>query len=211
MPVRHPKKSYVSSTGLFYSLKNKKSIMAESKLERDFFITLEFDKSVESYEEQPLSLSYLKNNRSYKYTPDALVQYKPEYDKQPCIFEVKHSSELKKKKVLLKEKFDQIEEYLINNDMEFKLFTEIDLNPPSLENMKFIYGYVSYSDELLINEAKQLVEKEDTYKNILNRYSSDKYLQAKITPYIWKLVLLGYLEVDLSKKLSMDTLFKKVG
>ena len=210
MPVRHPKKSYVSSTGLFYSLKNKKSVMAESKLERDFFITLEFDKSVDSYEEQPLTLTYLKNNRSYNYTPDALVQYKSEYNKQPCIVEVKHSSELKKRKILLKEKFDQIEEYLINNDMDFKLFTEIDLDPPSLENMKFIYGYVSYNDDLLINEAKQLIEKEDTYKNILNRYSSDTYLQAKITPYIWKLVLLGHLEVDLSKKLSMDTLLKKV-
>ena len=49
MGVRKIKKSYISSTGHFKSYKNDKLIEYESILERDFYMTLEFDNEVLSY------------------------------------------------------------------------------------------------------------------------------------------------------------------
>jgi len=210
MPVRKIPNSYRSVIGSFSSFKNNQNIMHESLLERDFFLTLEFDKTVKSYEEQPLRLQYEKNGRTYRYTPDVLVHYHEEYGKKPCIYEVKYSSELKEKKLLLKEKFEQIEQYLELNDMDFRLFTEIDMTPIYLENIRFIYGYININDELLLNKAFQIVKNKNTFQNTLDDYSQNKYDQAEITPYIWKLVLLGKIEIDLNKPISKDAIIRIV-
>ena len=49
MPVRKIQKNFLSVTGVFYSLKNKKGIAYESLLKRDYFLFLEFDNTVLSY------------------------------------------------------------------------------------------------------------------------------------------------------------------
>lgn len=208
MPVRKIPNSYRSVIGTFSSFKNNQNIMHESLLERDFFLTLEFDKTVKSYEEQPMRLQYEKNGRTYRYTPDVLVHYHDKYEKLPCIYEVKYSAELKAKKLLLKEKFEQIEQYLESNDMDFKLFTEIDVSPIYLENIRFIYGYININDELLLKKAFQIVKNNNTFQNILDKYSKNKYEQAEITPYIWKLVLLEKVEVDLNKPICKETIIR---
>ena len=48
-PQRQIKKNYRSITGHFPSIKNNRSVAYESKLEKAFFLTLEFDDTVESY------------------------------------------------------------------------------------------------------------------------------------------------------------------
>ena len=207
MPVRKIKKNYRSLTGKLYSLKNQKSIYFESKLERDFFLTLEFDKDVISYEEQPVRLSYERNGRTYPYTPDCLVQYT---DRLSCIVEVKYSDELKDKKVFLKEKFDQIEDYLNLNDFDFKLFSELDIDPIALENIHFIYNYVTIRNKHIVSETFEKVKDMDsiTYIKLLNALSTNRYKQAEYIPYIWYLVLIGKLEIDLSRAICDHTIIK---
>jgi hypothetical protein len=210
MPVRKPPKNFRSLTGAFYSLKNEKTIYFESKLERDLFLTLEFDKTVSSYEEQPVKLFYERNNRTYPYTPDCLVHYNN--DQLPCIIEAKYSDEIKEKKVFLKQKFDQIERYLYENDFTFKLFSELDIDPIALENMNFIYNYVTVRNQ---NKAKDVFEKlsnikSSSYTEVLEVFSHNKYEQAEYIPYIWYLVLIKKLEIDISKKITKDTMIKVV-
>ncbi|QKF58401.1 transposase endonuclease subunit TnsA [Aliarcobacter lanthieri] len=94
MSVRKIKKSYISSTGYFKSFKNDKQIAYESILERDFYMTLEFNSNVLSYEEQPLRIYYeYKDGIRYRYTPDCLVTYQNNIQKY---FEVKYLSDIKK-------------------------------------------------------------------------------------------------------------------
>lgn len=209
MPVRKPKKNYRSLTGKFYSLKNEKSIYFESKLERDFFLTLEFNKDVLSYEEQPVRLSYTRNGKTYPYTPDCLVHYA---SRPSCIIEVKYSDEIKEKKVFLKQKFDQVEEYLNQNEFDFKLFSELDIDPIALENMHFIYNYVTIQNKRMIEETLKKIKVMHTayYKEILNQISDNPFKQAEYIPYIWYLVLIGKLEVDLSKTITDSTTIKVV-
>lgn len=139
MPVRKIKTNNFSVTGSFYSFKNERHINFESSLERDFFLLLEMDDAVQSYEEQPLTLYYTYLNRKTRYTPDCIIHYVNE-NESSCIVEVKPSKIVKNRKVFLKQKFEQIEKYLHDNDMRFKLITEYDIRTQRLENSKYIYG-----------------------------------------------------------------------
>lgn len=209
MPVRKIKNNYLSVTGNFYSIKNSRHIASESKLERDFFLHLEFDKNVLSYEEQPLTTYYSKNNRRYKYTPDCLVFYK---NRRPCIYEIKYSSEIKEKKVFLKEKFNQIEDYLEKNDMDFSFFTELDTNIIQLENIRYLYSFSSYKNEHMINSAIELIQNHEnvSLNKILNNYSIDRFKQNEILPYIWKILLMNKIEINLNEKINKETFIKVI-
>jgi len=209
MPVRKPKKNYRSLTGAFYSLKNKKSIFFESKLERDFFLTLEFDTDVISYEEQPMELSYHHNNRTYRYTPDCIVNFR---DLSSTVYEIKYSDELKEKEVFFKHKFTQIDRFLAQEDIAFKIFSELDTEPIVLENMHFIYNYVTITDSLksaiLFERVKDLHS--INYLSLLHKLSNDRYIQAEYIPYIWYLVLINKLQIDFTKKISNTTILEVV-
>jgi len=210
MPIRQISKNYRSLTGQFPSLKNKRLIAFESLLERDFYLTLEFNKEVTSYEEQPIKLYYQMNNKKTRYTPDTLVHYHEYLNKKPCIYEVKYADELKQKKVFFKEKFDQIEKYLFENDMDFKIFTNQDIEPVFLENIRFIYGYSNYTNEKVIDDTLQKLKtfKDGTINDFLNFCSSNKYEQNEIIPYFWKNLILENVELDLYKRIDRNTTFE---
>lgn len=210
MPVRKIKKNYRSVTGYFASIKNGRNVAYESLLERDFFLLLEFDRLVSSYEEQPLRLSYHYGNRDIPYTPDALVQYHDE-TLSPCIFEIKYSDEIKEKKVFLREKFEQIENFLRLNDMEFKLFTELDIRTQFLENAKMIYYFASINDmyyDERINKINEILEVDDTMSitECMNRLSPNRYDQAIYLPYLWHLIFIGKVCIDMDSKITNDSL-----
>jgi len=210
MPVRKIPKNYRSVTGTFASLKNNRNVFYESLLERDFFLSLEFDSTVKSYEEQPLRIQYSRYGRKTNYTPDCLVHYNN--GEPSCIVEVKFSDEIKEKKVFLLDKFEQIEDYLANNDMNFKLFTEIDIDEIYLDNIKFIYNYSVLRNKSKIEYFKKELLKysEISYQNFLTSYSKSKFDQAEAIPYIWYLVLTNYLEIDLYKSINKDTILKVI-
>lgn len=207
MPVRKPKKNYRSLTGMFYSLKNNKGVFFESKLERDLFLTLEFDKSVTEYEEQPLALNYTKGNRTYPYTPDCLIHYLKD---RPSVIEVKYSDEIEANEEAFKYKFDQITNTLKGKGYTFKIFTEKDLDDTALENMNFIYNYVTIKDQSMTNETYQKLQHIGSapYREILSQLSLDRYKQALYAPYIWYLVLIGKLDIDMYEKISPQTQIK---
>lgn len=159
MPARKIPKNYRSSTGIFQSYKNNQSIAYESLLERDFYLLLEFNQDVASYEEQPFTIRYLRNNTSYKYTPDCLVYFNSINKKLPCVFEIKYSSELKEKKAFFEEKFNQVEQYLLENDMDFKMFTELDVDPTYLDNAKLLYSYAKLQNQRLLSSILNISSK----------------------------------------------------
>ena len=61
-----------------------------------------------------------------------------------------------------------------------------------------------------INMLKQKLKKhkEIIYQEVLDNYSNNKYEQAEIIPYIWYLVLTGYLSINLYEKITPSTLLK---
>lgn len=210
MPIRQIPKNYRSLTGQFPSLKNKRLIAFESLLERDFYLTLEFDKDVIEYEEQPIRFYYEINDKKRRYTPDTLVHYHESLNKKPCIYEVKYIDEIKQKKVFLKEKFEKIEEYLFNNDMDFKIFTNQDLDPIFLENIRFIYGYSNTTNKIKIQDTFKKLESFNTgtIDEFLNFCTKNKYEQNEYIPYFWKNLLLGNFEINLNERINKKSILK---
>ena len=210
MPERKIPKNYRSVTGTFPSHKNKRNIFYESLLERDFCLLLEFNDDVISYEEQPFRLYYKSANSKKRYTPDVLVHYKPSLNKIPCVFEVKMSDEIKEKKVFFEEKFNQIEKYININDLNFKIFTELDIDKVYLENAMFLYRYKDLNNKTI---SKNILEKmklfqEISVNDLLQHFSSNKFEQMEILPYIWQLIFLNKIVIDMYIKITNNSVIK---
>ena len=60
--------------GHFPSLKMRRMVAFESTIERDYLYLLDYDPSVTNFEEQPLTISYAYQGKSYHYTPDFRVR-----------------------------------------------------------------------------------------------------------------------------------------
>lgn len=210
MPVRKIKTNHFSVTGVFYSFKNKRHIEFESSLERDFFLLLEMDEAVQSYEEQPMRLSYFYAKKTVYYTPDCIIHYVDE-NKPSCIVEIKPSKVIKDKKVFLKQKFEQIEQYLYENDMDFKLITEYDIRTQRLENSKFIYGFAEVQDnQIYMDKIIDIVKKAKkvSFSDLQNLCSDDKYVQASYTPYIWHLIYKNVLDINMDEAISNNSIIR---
>lgn len=73
-------------------------------LEKTLFLTLEFDKEVISYLEQPIKINYKVGNKTRKYHPDCLIHYTAGKSR---LVEVKYVIDLNEKKDDLEIKLEQ--------------------------------------------------------------------------------------------------------
>jgi len=97
LPVRKIPKNYLGVTGGFSSRKNGRMLGFESLLEKDFFILLEYDDEVLSFEEQPVRIPL--GGKAKSYVPDVVVHYRqksPSKKRKPLLAEVKTVDDLKK-------------------------------------------------------------------------------------------------------------------
>lgn len=184
MATRKIKKSYISCTGYFASVKNKKLITFESTLERDFFTILEFDSNVKSYEEQPMTVKYnFDDDEIRKYTPDVLVKYT---DGTKKLFEVKYANDLQDKNLVYK--LNTLKKYFSENEnIDLNIFTDKEVAQSILNNYKFLYKFASLkpSKKTTIIE-KTIVENSPlSIKELLHKLSTNKNEQLFFIPYIW--------------------------
>lgn len=137
------------NVGKFPSMKMGRSIHWESKLERDRFRQLEFERDVISYREQPFSVSFRLGGKRRTYTPDIEVtrvngvfieEVKPE-EKLSC-------PELQARLAALTEVFE-------SQGMQFRVVTERTIRrQPYLKN---VTGLLRYSRLLATEKETNLV------------------------------------------------------
>lgn len=199
MPVRKINKNYRSVTGIFFSKKNNRGIGFESTLERDLYLTLEFDNNVESYEEQPLQLKLKTASGSTTYTPDCLICFK---DGSKLVCEVKYVSELIEKEEILKVKHEAVRLLLSKDNLNFRVVTEDDLRSDYLSNIKFIYKFHSPSKNF--NEYENVVLNKlatvspCTVASLISHLSKETHEQLQVLPIIWHLVFVQRIQVDMN-------------
>ena len=128
--------------------------------------------------------------------------------KLPCVFEIKYSSELKEKKAFFEEKFNQVEQYLLENDMDFKMFTELDVDPTYLANAKLLYSYANLQNQRLLSSILEISSKhgELSLGELLNYINTDRYTQAENLPYVWHLVFQNKLKIDMFSPINNQTM-----
>lgn len=204
MPIRHIKKSHRSVTGHFMSRKNKRHIGFESTLEHDFYLTLEFDPSVVTYEEQPFKIQYECDGSNRFYTPDCLVQDKH----STIVYEVKYQNELDQDSELRK-KYECVKRYFQKNGQIFHFFTDQSVSQIYLQNLKFLYKFAFLKKtEQAYNDISH------AYGNLVISTSIQEFLasiaptvadQQTTLPYLWNFLSINPHLIDLKQKLSMHT------
>lgn len=209
MPVRKIPKNYRSITGYFPSLKNNRSIAFESALERDFFLTLEFDENVVEYEEQPVKLSENNNGKKLEYTPDCLVRYQ---NGVKALVEVKYSKDLQEHAVEYEPKFSLAKRYSVENGLQFKIITEIEIRNQPLDNFRLLYRFARPSRNFSAGQNLILATlKEDSTMalgELLKKLGDEKSVQASFTPAIWHLLFQNLILADLTEPISYDTILR---
>lgn len=186
MSVRQIKKSYISCTGYFASYKNKTQIAFESVLERDFYMMMEFDDNVISYEEQPMTIQYVYyDGKNRRYTPDTLVTYK---DRMQKLIEVKYEDELNND-LELQRKLQLLTEHIKREQkINFEIYTDKFMDKQLLLNYKFLYNFVFIPDDMNKTETINPILNNTngiSVKDLLEKLNSNKKKQLQYLPYIW--------------------------
>lgn len=212
MSTRSIKKSHIAVTGYFSSFKNKRQINFESKLEHDFYLLLEFDETIKSYQEQPFKVYYIYQDKKRRYTPDTLVNY---IDSTQKIFEVKPMFKIKND-VELQEKIElQKQKIKEEKNLELSIFTDENMNKIYMNNIKIIYNFafIKVNKEIQDKIRKELLKSNVPIevKKLLDRLTSTKSDRLKYIPYLWNLVFNNLGCIDFTKKITMASIINPKG
>ncbi len=206
MPVRKIKKSYISCVGYFKSYKNNKQLAFESILERDFFMLLEFDSDVVSFEEQPLKIKYKLKAKNTRYTPDVLVTYK-DYSKK--IFEVKYQNDIDSDPKLQHKISVLKEEIARQMSLPFETFTDAQIDQIYFKNCVFLYknSFISES-QTMTNKVLENINKLSepiSIKSFLELLSTNQTEQLQILPYLWHEIFKNPALINMNQKITMSS------
>jgi len=213
MPVRKIPKNYLSVTGGFSSQKNGRSLGCESVLENELMIRLEFDDSVEGFEEQPVRIPYgVEGKKRKPYVPDILIRYFSSSDgkqQRPVLGEVKHTSDLEKNKAKYAPKFAAAKLFAEERGWEWRIFTEKDIRTPLLDNLKFLREYHSAEpDESLTQEIISYlrgVRGSVTVEVLFQKLCPTEERTLLIAPALWHLLAAKKIVTNLNKLLDTQS------
>ncbi|HYQ92343.1 MAG TPA: TnsA endonuclease N-terminal domain-containing protein [Candidatus Competibacteraceae bacterium] len=213
MVARLIPKSYRSVTGRFASTKNQAPVSFESTLEKDFYLLLEFDGQVESFEEQPLTLTYLSaEGQTRRYTPDVLIRYRSDPSGQPLLpptlCEVKYRRDLRDHWTEYKPKFRAAGRYVKQQGWCFRLVTEREIRTPRLNAIRFLRRYRYLRVEA--GDIGQLLtalhrQPETTPEALLAAMGVDRGQQTYLITTLWHLVATERIGIDFSQPLTMQS------
>lgn len=208
MPIRKITKSNGSISGYFNSHKNKRMVAFESSLEHDFFLLLEFDSTVVSFEEQPFKVQYECDGVKHYYTPDALVHYAG----FSSVYEVKYQAAINTDKELQR-KLACIEYYFKKeNKYHFNLFTDETVSSIYLQNLKFLYKpqFMMKSESIYTTflNTYQALTTPVSLKNFLTMINEDSTNHSKLLPHLWNFIYNNPTVINLEEKLSINSILQ---
>lgn len=209
---RKIKKNYRSVTGYFPSVKNDISVAFESNLEKTFFLSLEFDADVLTYQEQPQIKIVLDGIRK-TYSADCFIKRVENSNLRDAIVEVKYTSEIEKNKEYFEKKFKAIEEATGELGLDFIVFTEEVYSDNYIANIDFLYRYKTQNRETHYDKKiKELSSTSKvTAKDIASEISKNPTEQIIVSNAIWGLVADGQLTTDLySSKVNMNSEVERI-
>lgn len=197
------------NTGFFPSQKNERPVAFESLLELDYIYLLEFDDDVVKYTEQPLTITYTISNRSYKYTPDFLVERK----NKTQLIEIKPESKLQ---IILNDeskfnKYKAAAQYCKSKEYSsFEIVTDNDIrNGNLLNNVKFLFAYhnvnvpainkLKIRNELVANGPQQICQ-------LLTELCENETQFSKFFSYILSLLYSHEIRTNLLEPINKNSI-----
>lgn len=193
----------------FYSFRGESSIAFESTLERDFIMRQEFDVNVLDVIPQPAEIPFVKNGRTYIYTPDFLVYYRLSKigytpDPTPLLVEVKPRSEIQAHWSEWRDKFRTAFHYAKEQGYEFRIYDESRIRTKALENIRFLERYkrMQFPAEESIAVIKTVTEMGCVpFHYLLSRHFMGLYKSEGIA-HIWHLLATRQIDCDITLQLN---------
>ena len=183
-------------------------LSAESTLERDLIITLDFRADVRAVLEQPVRIDYEHEGRRRRFTPDVLAEFDAAHGHAPRIvlYEVKFLEELQERWSELRPRFKAATHYCRQRGWRFKLMTERQIRTPFLKNARFLRGYLGIGDDPVARGQLLYILRAlgpTTPQALLAAAYWDEQSRMKALPFLWQMVAERVIGVDLHQPLSM--------
>jgi hypothetical protein len=211
MVARVIPKNYRTVTGRLASSKNRRLIGFESTLEKDFYLLLEFDTEVDTFEEQPVTITYADpTGKRHRYTPDVLIRYQRDAsrDRPDALCEIKYRHDLREHWLEYKPRFKAAARYATQHGWRFRLVTERDVRTPRLHHARFLlhYRHQPVDAQDVQHVLSTLGARGATQpQTLMQACSCERDRQARLIPVLWYLVAHGQVAIDLSRPLSMHS------
>jgi TnsA endonuclease N terminal len=217
MVARVIPKNYRNVTGRLASRKNRGLIGFESTLEKDFYLLLEFDPQVETFEEQPVTITYDDaTGMRRRYTPDVLIRYwrHGTGGRPDALCEIKYRQDLREHWMEYKPRFIAASRYARQRGWRFRLVTERDVRTLQLHHARFLLRYrhhpVDAQDvQHVLRTLSTLGRTQPT--TLMQACSGERDRQARLIAVLWHLVAHGQVGIDCGKPLSMGSAIWPMG
>lgn len=212
MPIRKIPKNYRNVTGVEACSKAVGEAQFESTLERDFLDILDFSPEVESFEVQPLKIEWRdEQGKPRSYTPDVLINFRPDIGRAPWLCEVKYRADLKKNWRDLHPKLRRGIRLARQNGWRFRLISEVEIRTPYLSNVRFLTPFRSSKHrQIPITAIEELLGQlrligTTTPSGLIQSLSPDVRQQAEWLPMLWHLMANRRIASDLEHELGMNS------
>ncbi len=174
--TRKIKPSYRSVTG--YLSYSEKSIPYESTLERDFLLYYTLREDVLDIVAQPIQIPFMKNNRTYFYTPDFFISFTKNSGCKPIIVEVKPKTEWVQNWHDWKEKWKAMLHYCKNNGYVFHIYDESRIRHDALANINFLMRYKNLQYD--IEDVNAIINQVNLMENTTIDYLLTRFFQGTL-------------------------------
>lgn len=180
----------------------------ESSVERDLLLTLDFDPRVVLIQEQPFTLRYQHEGKLRRYTPDVLAIYLEDGVERTVVYEAKTQENLEKEWQQLRPRFKAAVSYCRKRGWRFEIVTDRVLRSAYLENIRFLRGY--REDPVDEGQAKRLrqvlcILGPTTPHQLIAAAWQSRDNQAMAIAQMWRMVVHGEIQADLTKRLTMSS------
>lgn len=201
--------NYRSVTG-FVNYKGE-SYAYESSLERDFLLYHTFLPNVIDIVPQPITIPFVKNGRTYLYTPDYFVQFKLDNECQPrsLMVEVKYKEEWQEHWRDWSDKWKAAMAYCKQNDFRFSIYDEDRIRHYAFHNVKFLTNYKNLAvDRDEVNAILHQIEMrgETTVEVILELFFKGDIYRPHGKRVLWHLMSHNLIGFDIWEDIKSEKL-----
>ena len=192
-----------------YAFRGETAIQFESTLERDFLIRAEYNTRVLDIIPQPVQIPFIKNGRTYTYTPDFLVYYRLsnhsfELYPKPHLVEVKPRTEIQQHWNEWKEKFRAASKVSKDQGWNFKIHDESRIRDQAFTNIRFLERYKRM--QFPIEESRVVLEAVKKMGLVPFHYLISLHFmgiyKAEGIAHLWYLLATRQLDCDINLPLS---------
>lgn len=180
----------------------------ESLLERDWLLSLAFDRRVRSVLEQPFSIYHQVEGQRRRYTPDMQVEFGDDERRWTVVYEVKYREDLAANWARYRPRFKAAIAFCRAKGWRFKLVTEAQIRGPQLTNIRFLRRYRALAAQPLHKAAllqSLRILGPTTPKALIAAAWNDRERQMAALTELWRLVAAGEILASLNEPLTMTS------